>query len=85
MRGFPSIMLMEDVELSLRLKEIGRLVFVRDGIIASGRRWQSARFSDNLKTVFQLFTRYLIERKLCRSDMLKRKYYDRYYAKSYHL
>lgn len=41
MRGFAAMMLMEDVELSLRLKEVGRLVFFREGIVVSDRRWQA--------------------------------------------
>jgi GT2 family glycosyltransferase len=77
--GFPSMMLMEDVELSLRLKEVGRLVFLRKGIIVSGRRWQGNGFSGNLMTVFHLFTRFLIERRFCRSNTLKRNFYEIYY------
>ena len=76
------MMLMEDVELSLRLKEIGRMIFLRDGIVVSGRRWQTKRFSGNLLTVFYLFTRYLIVRRFHQGDVLKKKYYNIYYAKS---
>jgi rSAM/selenodomain-associated transferase 2 len=78
--GFPSMMLMEDVELSLRLKEVGRLVFLHDGIIVSGRRWQGRQFSYKLMTVFRLFPRYLIERRFRRTDSIYRKYYDVYYS-----
>jgi glycosyltransferase involved in cell wall biosynthesis len=78
--GFPPMMLMEDVELSLRLKEVGRLVFLRKGIVASGRRWLGNCFTGNLMTVFHLFPRYLIERRFCRSNMLKRNFYDIYYS-----
>jgi GT2 family glycosyltransferase len=77
--GFPSMMLMEDVELSLRLKEVGGLVFLSDGILVSGRRWQGNHFSYNLMTVFHLFPRYLIERRFCRHDRLKQHYYNVYY------
>ena len=80
--GFPSMMLMEDVELSLRLKEVGRLVFLRQGILVSGRRWLGNGFAGNLMTVFHLFPRYLIERRFCRRNTLKRNYYDIYYADS---
>jgi GT2 family glycosyltransferase len=75
------MMLMEDVELSLRLKEVGRLVFLRDGILVSGRRWQGNGFAGNLMTVFHLFTRYLIERRFRKSDVLNQKYYDVYYGR----
>ena len=77
--GFPEIMLMEDVELSLKLKETGRLVFLRDGIVVSGRRWQDNQFSYNLMTVFRLFPRYLIERRFRPTDSIYRRYYDIYY------
>ena len=73
-------MLMEDVELSLRLKEVGRLFFLRRGIVVSGRRWQGDGFSGSLTTVFHLFTRYLIGRRFSRKDTLKQKYYDIYYS-----
>ena len=78
--GFPSMMLMEDVELSLRLKEIGRLVFLPKGISVSGRRWLNNGFTGNLMTVFHLFPRYLIGRRFCRRNTLKRNYYDIYYS-----
>lgn len=74
------MMLMEDVELSLRLKEIGKLVFLRKGIVVSGRRWTDHGFAGNLLTVFHLFPRYLIERRFCRSNMQKRNFYEIYYS-----
>jgi len=80
MDGFPPMMLMEDVELSLRLKEIGRLVFLRDGIVVSDRRWNGSRFAGNLLTVIYLFTRYLIERRWGTADRSMRKYYEIYYS-----
>jgi rSAM/selenodomain-associated transferase 2 len=80
MGGFPALMLMEDVELSLRLKETGRLVFIPEGIVVSGRRWQDKRLSGNLATVFYLFTRYLIERRWGRVNHSMREYYEIYYS-----
>jgi len=79
--GFPAMMLMEDVELALRLKEVGRLVFLRDGIVVSDRRWNVSRrrFTGNLLTVIYLFTRYLVERRWGTAGRLMRKYYDIYY------
>ena len=74
------MMLMEDVELSLRLKEIGRLVFLRKGIIVSGRRWTNDGFIGSLLTVAHLFPRYLIERRFCRSNSLKQNFYEIYYS-----
>ena len=78
--GFPSMMLMEDVELSLRLKRFGRLAYLRDGIVVSNRRWTGNCFSIHLLTVFYLFTRYLIERRWGRVDSSMTYYYKIYYT-----
>jgi len=80
--GFPSMMLMEDVELSLRLKERGRLVVLNKKILVSARRWQAGSFAGNLMTVLHLFPRYLVERRFLRGDRLNQKYYKLYYDKS---
>lgn len=39
MGGFADIPLMEDIEISLRLKKLGKIVFIRSPIKASPRRW----------------------------------------------
>jgi len=79
MGGFPPMMLMEDVELSLRLKEVGRVVFLQDGIVVSDRRWSGNRFGSKLLTVFYLFTRYLVERRWGAVEGSMRNYYKIYY------
>jgi len=79
MGGFSPMMLMEDVELALRLKETGRLVFLRDGIVVSNRRWTGGRFAGNLLTVLYLFTRYLVERRWGTLGQSMRNYYEIYY------
>ena len=38
--GFPSQPLMEDIELSKRLRRVGRPACLRERVIASGRRWE---------------------------------------------
>ncbi len=78
--GFPALMLMEDVELSLRLKRLGRPVYLKRGVTVSGRRWQNGSFLENFRIVVGLFFRYLIERRLglIRDE---RGYYQRYYEK----
>jgi len=78
--GYPSMMLMEDVELSLRLKETGRTVFLSHGIVVSGRRWQGNGFAKSLKTVIFLFTRYLIERRFLGAGVKTQNYYRAYYT-----
>lgn len=77
--GFPDQMLMEDVELSLRLKQIGKLVFLPAGIVVSGRRWKSKPFGKSLFQVFYLFFRYLIEREFRVVPNKARYYHNRYY------
>lgn len=37
--GFADIPLMEDIEISLRLKKLGKIVFIKSPIKASPRRW----------------------------------------------
>ena len=76
--GFPGIMLMEDVELSLRLKSVGGALYLGPGVTVSGRRWQTGYFFKNLCTVVGLFFRYLLERRLGRKPDEK-WYYRKYY------
>jgi rSAM/selenodomain-associated transferase 2 len=80
MGGFPAMMLMEDVELSIRLKQIGRVLYLRNGVLASGRRWKRVKFANNFLTVTWLFTRYLIERRLGKGEVFHQKYYKSYYG-----
>ena len=78
MGGFPDLMLMEDVELSLRMKALGGAVYLSPGVTVSGRRWRAGKFIGNIWTVGTLFLRYLLERRLCRT-MDEQKYYQKYY------
>ena len=79
--GFPAVMLMEDVELSMRLKEAGRLLYLRKGVRVSSRRWRKGSFLGNFSLVIRLFVRFLFERKYYgrRSNSLS-AYYSRYYS-----
>jgi rSAM/selenodomain-associated transferase 2 len=78
--GFPDMMLMEDVELSLRLKQAGRVMFLRNGLTASGRRWQTGSFLSNFLKVIRLFIRYLIERRMGIVKASGQTYYEEYYG-----
>jgi rSAM/selenodomain-associated transferase 2 len=78
--GFPAMMLMEDVELSFRLKEKGRVVLLPDGVRVSSRRWQGDGFVEKFTLVLKLFLRYLIERRLAGSSCVSRNYYTAYYG-----
>jgi rSAM/selenodomain-associated transferase 2 len=81
MGGFPAMMLMEDVELSLRLKRFGRPLFVRSGVRVSVRRWERRGFLGNLGMVLKLFVHYLVERRMNGADGIRTDYYRRYYGK----
>jgi rSAM/selenodomain-associated transferase 2 len=78
MGGFPELMLMEDIELSLRMKRLGRPLYLKRGVTVSGRRWQEGAFGKNVRMVVGLFFRYLLERRLGRAE--DRWYYRKYYV-----
>jgi len=78
--GFPALMLMEDVELSLRLKHIGRAVYLKRGVTVSGRRWTDGSMLRNLWQVVGLFFRYLLERRLGADRGLDERCYRKYYG-----
>ncbi len=79
--GFPACMLMEDVELSLRLKQIGRPLYVDDGIRVSDRRWGREGLGGNVITVVHLCVRYLLLRRLGVDLGESSSFYRRYYRR----
>ena len=78
--GFPEQMLMEDVELSLRLKESGTVCHIQNGVIASKRRWDDKGFFQNFSKVIMLCFEYLIKRRLGLGDSQGKTFYRRYYS-----
>jgi rSAM/selenodomain-associated transferase 2 len=66
--GFPDLMLMEDVELSQRLKEKGPLCFIPRGVAVSSRRWDQLGFWSTGKGVIWRCLGYLIQRRLGRGE-----------------
>jgi hypothetical protein len=82
MGGFPLQMLMEDVELALRIKAIGLTLFLKKSLNVSGRRWDYKNFSNNVGTVLWLFTSYLLERRWGNLKTGATHYYQRYYQKN---
>jgi rSAM/selenodomain-associated transferase 2 len=78
--GFPDLMLMEDVELSLRLKGAGGTLYLARGVTVSGRRWREGCFLDNLWTVMRLFFGYLLVRRSGRCQGTDEAYYRKYYG-----
>jgi rSAM/selenodomain-associated transferase 2 len=79
--GFPDMMLMEDVELSMRMKPFGRPLFVRPGVQVSQRRWVRRGFSENFWKVVTLFIRYLVERRMNGAAGIRTDYYRKYYGR----
>ncbi len=73
------MMLMEDVELSLKLKERGRMGYLGVGVTASDRRWHGGAFWPKVALNLRLFLNYLIGRRLQTTDAVLQNYYDLYY------
>ena len=77
--GYPDMMLMEDIELSMRLKEHGSVGFLPQGVRVSKRRWQKHGILNNVKKVLWLSGSYLIQRRLKIGDPEGLDFYERYY------
>ncbi len=77
--GFPDLMLMEDVELSLRLKELGRPLFLGQGVRVSNRRWQGVGIAAKIMLVVKLLGRFLLERRWEEGRGVGSDYYSAYY------
>jgi hypothetical protein len=77
----PALMLMEDIELSLRMKEAGTIIFIPRGVTCSSRTWEKTGYFTNFLRVVDLTARYLVRRKfgMLTSDCADfyRKYYGR--------
>jgi hypothetical protein len=79
--GYPGLMLMEDVELALRMKRIGRPLYLADGIRVSDRRWRGQARGRNVATVIGLFVHYLARRRFMGDTGDGRAFYRRYYRR----
>lgn len=82
-RNFPDMALMEDVELSLRLKEAGGSLFLRPlpRVRVQARRWAKPGFGANVWLVVALLARYLAERRL-EMTVDPGAYYRAYYGRA---
>ena len=80
--SFPAQPLMEDVELSMRLKEIERPLYLDRGIIVSDRSWKSSKNSKRALGIVLLVAQYLSERRLSPHKLNPHHYYERYYGRS---
>jgi rSAM/selenodomain-associated transferase 2 len=79
MGGYPDQMIMEDVELSMRMKENGLTRFIPGGVVVSERRWAKMGFFRNFTRVVTLCSTYLVQRRLEFGDAARRDLYTRYY------
>ena len=80
--GFPAYRLMEDVELSLRMKEHGSVLFLPDGVLSSSRRWASTGYSSNFFKVIWLTGSFLFLRAFNMIHDNGEWFYQRYYRKA---
>jgi len=78
--GFPPLRLMEDIELSLRLKAGGSVLFVPNGVVNSPRRWHNRGYGRNSLKVVALTALYLIRRRLGLRRGDGSGYYRAYYG-----
>ena len=79
--SFPAFMLMEDIELSYRLKEKGAVLFITKGVVNSTRTWKKAGYITNFLKVISLSSFYIIRRKFGLVTKDCRDFYRLYYGK----
>jgi glycosyltransferase involved in cell wall biosynthesis len=60
----PPYRLMEDIEISYRLKERGEVTFIPSGLLSSLRAWKRRGYLGNLTKVVSLFSLYVVRRRL---------------------
>ena len=78
--GFPSLPIMEDVEFSIRIKSLGRPLYLGGGIVASSRRWLMGSKRRNAFLVVRLVAGYGWRRILRGKDCQVDDFYHAYYG-----
>lgn len=75
--GFPELPLMEDVELSLRLRALGPMLYLGGGLVCSGRRWRKVNWFKRCLTIIAMTAIYRLRRSEGSqlADALYRRYY----------
>jgi rSAM/selenodomain-associated transferase 2 len=75
--GFPNLSLMEDVELSLRLRAAGPMLYLGGGLVSSSRRWRKVSWLRRCITVIAMTAIYRLRRAEGAgiADILYRRYY----------
>jgi glycosyltransferase involved in cell wall biosynthesis len=79
--GFPSLRLMEDVELSFRMKVAGAVLFIPRGVRNRPRRWEQGGYFENIRLVLSLCGRFILARRLGRIAGDCEELYERYYTR----
>lgn len=78
--GFPALPLMEDVELSLRLRAAGPVLYLGGGVLCSARRWRREHWWRRVAQVLALTARYRWARwqgRDCTAELYREYYPDR--------
>jgi hypothetical protein len=63
-KGFPAFKLMEDVELSFRMKESGSILYLAHGVRNVPRRWKRIGYLRNMAMVIRLVALFVVKRRL---------------------
>jgi hypothetical protein len=79
--AIPEYALMEDVELSFRLKERGAVLVLPRGVINSARRWNEVSFLRNAATVVRLTLLFVLLRRFGLVRDRCRRFYRQYYGR----
>lgn len=80
-KNFPKYKLMEDIELSMRMKECGKTVYIPHGVISSSRMWRKTGYLKNFIKVIYLSTLFLIKRRFGFLTEDCGEFYKAYYGK----
>jgi hypothetical protein len=78
----PRIKLMEDIEISMLLKEQGELAVLPALARSSTRRWRRKSYVYNMLLVLRLTTAYLVRRRLGTLTGDNSDFYKAYYGKT---
>jgi hypothetical protein len=81
MGGFPAFPLMEDVELSYRLRQAESPLHLRGGIVVSARRWRRRGHLRNTVDVLSLVAGFGWARLRGRTEHFVEMAYHRYYRR----
>jgi glycosyltransferase involved in cell wall biosynthesis len=73
--------IMEDIDISLLMKEAGGMAFLSDGVVSSTRRWDRIGYAANFLTVVRLTSLFIIQRRFGPLSCNDSDFYRMYYGK----